>query len=90
MVEGHSVHRLAVSHTKRLVGKAFKATSPNGRFAEGARAIDGKTLQRVEAVGKNLFTWFLTVGGPDIVMHVHVSVAFPSNPPPGLHSIAAC
>ena len=39
MVEGHSVHRVAVAHRQRLVGKSFKATSPNGRFAAGAAAI---------------------------------------------------
>jgi hypothetical protein len=36
------VHRVAASHRRRLVGRRFKATSPNGRFAAGAAAIDGK------------------------------------------------
>ena len=39
MVEGHSVHRVAAAHRQRLVGKSFKATSPNGRFTAGAAAI---------------------------------------------------
>ena len=27
MVEGHSVHRIATQHTRRLVGRAYRATS---------------------------------------------------------------
>lgn len=34
------------------------ASSSNGRFAEGATAIDGRMLSRTEAVGKNLFAFF--------------------------------
>jgi formamidopyrimidine-DNA glycosylase len=58
MVEGHSVHRIASRFRSSLVGKKFSATSPNGRFVEGAHAIDGKVLSRMEAVGKNLFAFF--------------------------------
>ena len=58
MVEGHSVHRVAALHRKRLVGKKFVAWSPNGRFKEGANAINGKNFYRIEAVGKNLFCFF--------------------------------
>lgn len=36
MVEGHGVHRVAAAHRRQLVGKRFKATSPNG----GARSND--------------------------------------------------
>jgi formamidopyrimidine-DNA glycosylase len=75
MVEGHSVHRLAVSHTKRLVGRAFKATSPNKRFTDGARAIDGRTLCRMEAVGKNLFAFFAMAGKPEVVVNVHFGMS---------------
>lgn len=75
MVEGHSVHRLAVSHTKRLAGRAFKATSPNKRFTDGARAIDGRTLSRMEAVGKNLFAFFAMTGKPEVVVHVHFGMS---------------
>ena len=49
MVEGHSVHRIATQHTRRLVGRAYRATSPNGRFAEGAQLINGRTFSRCEA-----------------------------------------
>jgi endonuclease-8 len=57
MVEGHSVHRLAASFRKRLVGKRFAASSPNGRFVDGANAISGQVFCAIEAVGK--------VGGRD-------------------------
>ena len=48
MVEGHSVHRIAASHTRRLAGKVFKASSPNGRFADGASQIHQRKFSRIE------------------------------------------
>lgn len=62
MVEGHSVHRLASAFRSKLVGRKFTASSPNGRFSEGAAAINGRTLMRMEAVGKNLFAFFADSG----------------------------
>lgn len=55
MVEGHAVQRLASTHRRLLLNRTFRATSPNDRFGVGAAAIDGRTLTRVEAIGKNLF-----------------------------------
>lgn len=77
MVEGHSVHRVAAMHRKRLVGKKFTASSPNGRFKEGADLINNKTFFRIEAVGKNLFAFF---GNPKdeenvVVVHIHFGMA---------------
>lgn len=60
MVEGHQCHRLAHAHRRLLVGKRFEAVSPNGRFADGAAAISGKVLSRIEVHGKNLFYFFGT------------------------------
>jgi hypothetical protein len=37
MVEGHQCHRVGHAHRRLLVGKAFDATSPNGRFVEGEK-----------------------------------------------------
>jgi formamidopyrimidine-DNA glycosylase len=65
MVEGHSVHRLASAFRSKLVGRKFAASSPNGRFVEGAAAIDGRVLTRMEAVGKNLFAFFEHRAGDD-------------------------
>merc|ERR1719253_692280 len=78
MVEGHSVHRLASRFRAKLVGRAFAASSPNGRFADGAAAIDGRVLSRMEAVGKNLFAFFrdgAAGGGADVVVHVHFGMS---------------
>ncbi|EOD20250.1 putative formamidopyrimidine-DNA glycosylase [Emiliania huxleyi CCMP1516] len=75
MVEGHSVHRIATQHTRRLCGRSYKASSPNGRFAEGARLINGRSFSRIEAVGKNLFAFFAAAGQPDVVMHVHFGMS---------------
>ena len=75
MVEGHSCHRIAISHGKRLVGRKFRAASPNGRFAEGAKLIDGREFSRIEAIGKNLFAFFSAIGSPDVVMHVHFGMS---------------
>eukprot|EP00808_Paulinella_micropora_P007578 g62187.t1 len=58
MVEGHSVHRVAHQHKEKMVGKAYAATSPNGRFADGAAAIDQQQFRDIKAVGKNLFCFF--------------------------------
>ena len=75
MVEGHGVHRVAARHRAMLVGKSFQATSPNGRFTDGAAAIDGQPFQRIEAVGKNLFAFFGPLAGPLAVVHVHFGMA---------------
>eukprot|EP00566_Odontella_aurita_P000681 CAMPEP_0113559850 /NCGR_PEP_ID=MMETSP0015_2-20120614/19117_1 /TAXON_ID=2838 /ORGANISM="Odontella" /LENGTH=546 /DNA_ID=CAMNT_0000461515 /DNA_START=91 /DNA_END=1728 /DNA_ORIENTATION=+ /assembly_acc=CAM_ASM_000160 len=58
MVEGHSVHRIASRFGRDLIGKQFAASSPNGRFLEGSKAIDGMIMSNIEAVGKNLFAFF--------------------------------
>ena len=75
MVEGHSVHRVAASHRIRLVGKKFACTSPNGRFTEGAAAINNKPFRAIEAVGKNLFAWFGKGDADDVCVHVHFGMA---------------
>ena len=74
MVEGHSVHRVAKMHRDRLIGKRFQATSPNGRFQQGAAAIEDKVFYRIEAVGKNLFAFFGDEADP-VVVHVHFGMA---------------
>jgi formamidopyrimidine-DNA glycosylase len=78
MVEGHQCHRVAAAHRKLLVGHAFKATSPNGRFCEGAAAINNKSLAKIEVHGKNLFYFFSKAFTP--------SPKKPQAPPP-LHEI---
>ena len=58
MPEGHSVHRIARQFDRNIVGRAVAASSPQGRFAEGARIISGRTATSVRAVGKQMFLEF--------------------------------
>ena len=69
------MHRVAAFHRQRLVGKAFSATSPNGRFTLGAAAIDGKVFHSIEAVGKNLFAFFGSTENDRVTLHVHFGMA---------------
>ena len=61
MPEGHSVHRVALQFQRDFVGHAISASSPQGRFAEGASVLDGLTLREAKAVGKQMFLGFDTV-----------------------------
>ncbi len=58
MPEGHSVHRIARQFGLHFVGKHVAASSPQGRFAEGARMIDGHLMTDAKAVGKQMFLEF--------------------------------
>jgi endonuclease VIII len=59
MPEGDSLHSIA-RRLQVLVGERIEAESPNPRgLATGvARAVDGRVLERVDAVGKNLLLRF--------------------------------
>ena len=59
MPEGDSLHRVA-RRLQVLAGERVEAESPNPRgLATGvARAVDGRVLERVEAVGKNILLHF--------------------------------
>ncbi|GAA3626498.1 formamidopyrimidine-DNA glycosylase [Microbacterium awajiense] len=58
MPEGHSVHRIARQFERNFVGRVVAASSPQGRFVEGAAALDGRTVTEVRAVGKQMFLEF--------------------------------
>ncbi|PZU47226.1 MAG: DNA glycosylase [Microbacterium sp.] len=58
MPEGHSVHRIARQFDRNIVGRSVAASSPQGRFSEGASLIDGREAQSVRAVGKQMFLEF--------------------------------
>jgi endonuclease-8 len=84
--EGHTVHRLARRLNETLGGRTVGASSPQGRFEQGAAAIDGQPLLRAEAWGKYLFCDF----GTGTALHVHLgligkfrTVAFPPEEPTG-------
>ena len=69
MPEGHTIHRLAREHNRLLVGHPVRASSPQGRFAEGAARIDGRVLERTDAYGKHLFHSY-----GDVFLHVHLGL----------------
>lgn len=70
MPEGHSVHRIARQFERNIVGRAVQASSPQGRFADGASMIDGRTATEVRAVGKQMFLEF----DDDLWLRVHLGM----------------
>lgn len=70
MPEGHSVHRIARQFDRNFVGRAVAASSPQGRFAEGASLIDGHTALDAKAVGKQMFLAF----EGDLWLRVHLGM----------------
>ncbi|MFZ4895647.1 Fpg/Nei family DNA glycosylase [Plantibacter sp. Mn2098] len=70
MPEGHSVHRIARQFSANFVGKQVAVSSPQGRFAEGATLLDGRTVTRVMAVGKQMFMEF----GDGVWLRVHLGL----------------
>ena len=75
MPEGHSIHRLARRHRRLLVGRRVRASSPQGRFAEGAALIDGARVVGTEAWGKHLFHFYADhVDGDPLVLHIHLGL----------------
>ena len=58
MPEGHSVHRIARQFARHFVGAQVAVSSPQGRFADGARVLDGRTMTDARAVGKQMFLEF--------------------------------
>jgi endonuclease VIII len=67
--EGDSVRRAAAA-LSRLAGERIEATAPHPRGATVAGAIDGRVLETVEPVGKNLLLHF--DGG--LVVHSHLGM----------------
>lgn len=70
MPEGHTIHGCARDHTRFFGGQIVRVSSPQGRFAEGAAAIDGTQFLRATAHGKHLFHEF--EGGRFV--HVHLGL----------------
>jgi endonuclease-8 len=69
MPEGHLLHRLARDQAE-LVGAVLTASSPQGRFAAGAQALDGRRLAAVEAYGKHLHHSFEGDEAPGLHTHL--------------------
>lgn len=71
LAEGHTIHRIARDHRRHFAGRRLAVVSPQGRFDDEARSLHGKTLEQVEAWGKNLY--YRWEGG--VVLHVHLGMA---------------
>lgn len=70
MPEGHTVHRIARLFDEIFGGLVLQASSPQGRFTEGATRISGTRLLRAEAIGKQLFLHF----EHDRIVRVHLGI----------------
>ena len=77
MPEGDSLHRAAL-RLQPLVGRRVAASSPNprGEATGVARAVDGRLLESVEAVGKHLLLRF--EGGVTVRSHLRMEASAPS------------
>ncbi|MET9274883.1 DNA-formamidopyrimidine glycosylase family protein [Kribbella sp. NPDC003557] len=70
MPEGHTLHRLANDVWDAFGGRPVRASSPQGRFAEGAALLDGHLLRRTEAHGKHFLADFEGAGW----LHIHLGL----------------
>ena len=69
MPEGDAV-RQAADRLAALAGDRIEASAPNPRGTLVARAVDGRVLERVDAVGKNLLLRF----EGSVVVHSHLGM----------------
>lgn len=82
MPEGHTIHHLAGKLSRAFAGDTVVLSSPQGRFSDGARDLDGRVLTGAEAKGKHAFVHF----EGDRTLHVHLGLygrtRFHKCPPP--------
>ena len=70
MPEGHTIHRLARRHQTLFRRQHVAVSSPQGRFIDGADAVNGRLFTRASAWGKHLFHHY--EGGH--IVHVHLGL----------------
>lgn len=70
MPEGHTLHRLATLHRRRLAGDVVRVSSPQGKFAAGAARVDGQVLCDAQAYGKHLLHEYAS----GLFVHVHLGL----------------
>lgn len=70
MPEGHSVHRIARQFQTNFVGQICEASSPQGRFSDGAAVLTGRVMEECFAVGKHMFARF----EDDFWLRVHLGI----------------
>lgn len=71
MPEGHTLHRLAGQIDAALTGLRTVSSSPQGRFADAARILDGRVLTGATARGKHVLVAF---DGLAEQVHVHLGL----------------
>lgn len=75
MPEGHTIHRLARDVSKDLRGQVVRTAHRQDRFAEGARHLDGRVLDRSSAHGKHLFLhWAESDERAAEILHIHLGL----------------
>ncbi|WP_194949281.1 Fpg/Nei family DNA glycosylase [Actinomyces trachealis] len=80
MPEGHTIHRLAGAFRELWGGQRLRASSPQGRFAQGAARLDGQVLLDARAHGKHLFVPFgakadVPVEDPSVIwLRIHLGL----------------
>ncbi len=76
MPEGHTLFRLAADLDDAFAGQVLRVSSPQGRFSEGAAAVDGRVLRSARSAGKHVFLIFEDTGGgvENTVIHVHLGL----------------
>jgi endonuclease VIII len=72
--EGHTIHRLAIEHRRRLLGTGLAVSSPQGRAASAAEVLDGGALVDADAWGKHLFHRWRDRDGAPHTLHVHLGL----------------
>ncbi|MEU6115389.1 DNA-formamidopyrimidine glycosylase family protein [Streptomyces sp. NPDC047117] len=82
MPEGHTIHRLAADHFERFGGRPVRASSPQGKFADGAALVDGQVLAAAEAHGKHLFLGFDGAGWVHVHLGLFGKLGFGTTPAP--------
>lgn len=74
MPEGHTVHRLAAAFRTQFIGQTLRASSPQGRFTEGAAVLDGLKLTGAEAWGKQMALEFQGTDAAPVWLRVHLGL----------------
>ena len=70
MPEGHTLLRLANDLGTAFAGRKVRVSSPQGRFAADAAALDGSPMLAAESAGKHLFLEF----AGERYIHVHLGL----------------
>ncbi|WP_168704253.1 Fpg/Nei family DNA glycosylase [Gordonia paraffinivorans] len=73
MPEGHTLHRLARRQQRLFGGQRVRVSSPQGRFADGAAAVDDMTFHAAEAWGKHLVHRYRD-GDTERMVHIHLGL----------------